>query len=59
VAMRPGDGRSLGQLTARADARLYEAKRRGRNQILHLDAARRDAADAAAVLSGPPRPASA
>ncbi|MGC9445523.1 histidine kinase N-terminal 7TM domain-containing diguanylate cyclase [Cereibacter johrii] len=59
VAMRPGDGRSLGQLTARADARLYEAKRQGRNLVLHLDAGRREAADAAAALSGPARPASA
>ncbi|MCE6967443.1 diguanylate cyclase domain-containing protein [Cereibacter sphaeroides] len=34
IAARPGDGESLERLLAEADARLYEAKRSGRNRIL-------------------------
>jgi diguanylate cyclase (GGDEF)-like protein len=37
VAVRPGDGETFDQLYARADARLYEAKRGGRNRVMHLD----------------------
>ncbi|MCE6949902.1 diguanylate cyclase [Cereibacter sphaeroides] len=34
IAVRPGNGDSLDELLAEADARLYEAKRSGRNRIL-------------------------
>lgn len=37
VAVRPGDGESFDDLFKRADARLYEAKRAGRNRVMHLD----------------------
>lgn len=37
VSVRPGDGETFDELYDRADARLYEAKRRGRNRVMHLD----------------------
>ena len=37
VAARPGDGASFDDLYARADARLYQAKRSGRNRVMHVD----------------------
>lgn len=37
VATRPGDGPTFDMLYARADARLYHAKRSGRDRIMHVD----------------------
>ncbi|MCC6007378.1 MAG: diguanylate cyclase [Rhodobacteraceae bacterium] len=37
LAQYPGDGETLSGLTARADQRLYIAKRMGRNRTVHLD----------------------
>lgn len=37
VAVRPGDGASFEDLYARADARLYQAKRGGRNRVMYAD----------------------
>lgn len=37
VAACPADGDTLDQLYARADSRLYQAKRNGRDLIMHLD----------------------
>jgi diguanylate cyclase (GGDEF)-like protein len=37
VVARPGDGTSFDDLYARADARLYQAKRNGRNRVMHVD----------------------
>jgi diguanylate cyclase (GGDEF)-like protein len=37
VAVRPGDGDTFDQLYARADMRLYQAKRNGRDRVMHLD----------------------
>jgi diguanylate cyclase (GGDEF)-like protein len=37
VATRPRDGDTLEELLARADTRLYLAKRNGRDKVMHLD----------------------
>ena len=37
VAARPGDGAGFDQLYTRADARLYQAKRSGRDRVMHID----------------------
>lgn len=46
LAQFPGDGETLEELMARADQRLYTAKRMGRNRTIHLDIVEGDAGKA-------------